>query len=62
MNKQMNKEEIKQYLKQNLKIDWKYEGYGKLYVVLTLEGEVISKIPFAHGDAVLQGRFLNVRL
>ena len=47
MNKQMNKEEIKQYLKQNLKIDWKYKGYGKLYVVLTLEGEVISKIPFA---------------
>ena len=47
MNKQMNKEEIKQYLKENLKIDWKYEGYGKLYVVLTLEGEVISKMPFA---------------
>lgn len=43
----MNKEEIKNYLKGNLKIDWKYEGRDRLYVALTLEGEVISKIPFA---------------
>jgi hypothetical protein len=43
----MNKEEIKNYLKENLKIDRKYDGYNKLYVVLKLEGEVISKMPFA---------------
>lgn len=43
----MDKEEIKQYLKENLKIDWKYEGRDKLYMALILEGDVISKMPFA---------------
>lgn len=43
----MDKKELKEYLKENLKIDWRYEGYDRLYVVLTLEGEVISKMPFA---------------
>lgn len=43
----MDKEEIKNYLKENLEIGWEYGGYGKLYIVLTLEGEVISKMPFA---------------
>ena len=42
----MNKEEIKNYLKENLKIDWMYIGDGKLYIVLKLEGEVISKMKF----------------
>ena len=41
----MNKEEIKNYLKENLKIDWMYTD-NKLYIVLELEGEVISKMRF----------------
>ena len=38
----MNKEEIKNYLK----IDWMYTGDSKLYIVLKLENEVISKMRF----------------
>lgn len=44
----MNQEEIKNYLKDHLNIEWKY--YGKeydLYLCLTLDGEVISKVEFA---------------
>jgi hypothetical protein len=38
-------EEIKDYIKKNLGIDWKYIN-GKLYIVLLLDGEIISKIRF----------------
>ena len=40
----MTKED-KQYLQDNLKIEWRYEG-DDLYIVLTLEGKVVSEIPF----------------
>ena len=39
-------EEIKDYIKKNLDIDWKYIN-DKLYIVLLLDGEIISKIRFA---------------
>ena len=38
----MDKKELKQYLKENLKIDWRYEGYDRLYVVLTIEPDGIK--------------------
>mgnify|MGYP007101867135 CR=1 FL=1 len=45
----MSKEEIKEYLKNALKIKWATSGKcgDDLYIALTLDGEVISKIPFA---------------
>ena len=43
----VTKEEIKEYLKNNLKIAWdyNYDKYEHL-LVLKLEGQIISKIPF----------------
>lgn len=35
----------KEYLKNNLKLAWNYQG-NKLYLTLSLEGEIISKIKF----------------
>jgi len=44
----MDKEELKKYLKENLEIKWRMDYvHDDLYIVLTLEGEEISKIPFA---------------
>lgn len=42
----MNKEELKKYLKDNLQIVWYYNSIDKLFIALTLEGEIISKLPF----------------
>lgn len=41
---------IKEYLKQALKIQWRHTLNGDLYIVLVLEDEVISKIPFEQDD------------
>ena len=41
----MDKEELVNFLSENLKIKWKYEG-GELYLLLMLDGKIISKIPF----------------
>lgn len=42
----MTNEELKQYLRQNLEIGWKYDYPDGLRIVLSLEGEVISEMPF----------------
>ena len=42
----MDYDRIKDYLKKNLKLDWQYTKDDKLYIVLELEGEIISKIRF----------------
>ena len=38
-------EKDKEYLKNNLRLAWNYQG-DTLYLILSLEGEVISKIKF----------------
>lgn len=42
----MDYDRIKDYLKNNLKLDWQYTKDNRLYIVLELEGEIISKIEF----------------
>lgn len=42
----MDYDRLKDYIKNNLKLDWQYTKDDKLYIVLELEGEIISKIRF----------------
>ena len=41
---------IKDYLRKSLEIEWRESINGDLFICLSLENEIISKIPFPQED------------